>query len=80
MCKELKMDKIVLAGGVSANKFLREDLEEKAKEFGIQIIYSPLVLCTDNAAMVASQGYFMLIENKGIADLSLSPNPNIPLE
>ena len=80
MCKKLKMDKIVLAGGVSANKFLREDLEEKAKEFGIQIIYSPLVLCTDNAAMVASQGYFMLIENKGIADLSLSPNPNIPLE
>ena len=49
--------KIVVAGGVSANKTLRKKLLENNKNFSI---YMPdLKYCTDNAAMIASAGYFL---------------------
>lgn len=78
-CLKNKCKTLVLAGGVSANKYLRDDLVERGEKCGVKVIYPDLKLCTDNAAMIASQGYFMYIENKGIAGLNLSPTPNIPL-
>ena len=78
-CLKQKNKQIVLAGGVSANKYLREDLESRARQNNIEVLYPPLILCTDNAAMIACQGYYLFKENKNIAKLSLSPNPNIPL-
>lgn len=49
--------KIVVAGGVSANKTLRKKLLENNKNFSV---YMPdLKYCTDNAAMIASAGYFL---------------------
>lgn len=49
---------ICLAGGVAANLKLRELAEKYANENGIKLHYPPLVLCTDNAAMIAARGYF----------------------
>lgn len=49
---------VCLAGGVAANSKLRELAEKYANENGINIHYPPLVLCTDNAAMIAARGYF----------------------
>lgn len=49
---------ICLAGGVAANLKLRELSEKYASENGIKLHYPPLVLCTDNAAMIAARGYF----------------------
>lgn len=49
---------VCLAGGVAANLKLRELAEKYAAESGIKLHYPPLVLCTDNAAMIAARGYF----------------------
>lgn len=53
-----KMDKVVLAGGVSANSLLRRKAEEMCRLHGFKLYIPPLKYCTDNAAMIASQGYF----------------------
>ncbi len=49
---------IVLAGGVAANSHLRKAVEKTADKFGAKLFLPPLKLCGDNAAMIASQGYF----------------------
>ena len=66
--KMYKFKNIVLAGGVSANLHLRKTMDEEAKKIGAEVFYPPLRLCTDNAAMIASAGYFNFIENKSIVD------------
>ncbi len=66
--KQFGHDKIVLAGGVSANKKLREKMDEEANKIGAKVFYPPINLCTDNAAMIASAGYYNFINNKAIAD------------
>lgn len=53
---------IVLAGGVAANSHLRKAVEETANKFGAKLYLPPLKLCGDNAAMIASQGYFEYLE------------------
>ena len=52
------VDDVCLAGGVAANKKLRELYKKYAKESGIKLHYPPLVLCTNNAAMIAARGYY----------------------
>ncbi len=49
---------IVLAGGVAANSHLRAAVEATASKYGARLFLPPLSLCGDNAAMIASQGYF----------------------
>lgn len=61
-------DKIVLAGGVSANELLRENMDKAAQEISAKVFYPPIKLCTDNAAMIASAGYYNYINNKSIVD------------
>lgn len=50
--------RVVCAGGVAANSFLRAALSEMAKRAHIQLYLPPLNLCGDNAAMIGSQAYF----------------------
>lgn len=64
--KEEHIDKIVLAGGVSANKLLRESMTNEAQKIGARVFYPELVLCTDNAAMIAAAGYYNFIAGKSI--------------
>ena len=49
---------VVLAGGVAANSHLRKACTEVAEKHGVKIYIPPLKLCGDNAAMIASQGYY----------------------
>lgn len=49
---------LALVGGVSANLRLRQKMEEMTQELGVRLTIPPLALCTDNAAMVASAGYY----------------------
>lgn len=73
-------NKIVLAGGVSANTYLREKMSEEANKIGAKVFFPPLKLCTDNAAMIAAAGYYNFIENLHIADpKTLVPTSNIAL-
>ena len=50
--------KLVIAGGVSANRLLRSRLEEICRENGWRLFMPPLSLCGDNAAMVGAQAYY----------------------
>ena len=61
--------RLVVAGGVSANKLLRQRLEKMGKDLDVEIYYPRIEFCTDNAAMVAYTGsrYFAL----GKSDSSL---------
>ena len=52
--KQLKLRRILLAGGVAANSALREQMSREAAETGIEVYYPSLGLCMDNAAMVAA--------------------------
>lgn len=56
--KELKLQKIALAGGVSANRVLRQMITQKAKEAGYEAFMPELIYCTDNAAMIGSAAYY----------------------
>ena len=50
------LDQLVVAGGVGANRRLREALAQKAAAEGFEVFYPPLDLCTDNGAMIAFAG------------------------
>ena len=63
--------KIVLAGGVSANSLLRAKSQKLCKKRGWELYLPELKYCGDNAAMVASQGYYEFIAGvKAKADLN----------
>lgn len=66
---------IILAGGVAANSLLRSELTKKASELGIEVSYPSMILCTDNAGMIAKAGYYKLINSKDdscFADINLN--------
>lgn len=72
------MKKVVLAGGVSANSYIRKQFKELGKKEKIKIYYPELSLCTDNAAMIAVAGYYEYISGKK-SELSLNAIPNLKL-
>lgn len=78
-CKKFKLNTLCVAGGVSANSFLRQTLTNMAEKENISVYFPPLKLCTDNAAMIASLAYFNLISGIGISDLSLDAVSNIAI-
>ena len=76
--ESLNIDTIALAGGVSANSYIRERFLELEKTDNMKIYYPEPVLCTDNAAMIASAGYYNYIN--GIkSDLELNAIPNLKI-
>jgi N6-L-threonylcarbamoyladenine synthase len=66
---------IVLAGGVSANSYLREQMKSRLDNSGIELIIPPLWCTTDNAAMIAKVAE-RLYEKKVFAPLTLGVDPN----
>ena len=69
--------KLVLAGGVSANSYIRNAFMNLGKD-GIQIYMPDSKLCTDNAAMIASAGYYDYLEGN-LSDYTLNAIPNLKL-
>ena len=79
-CLKSGLKKLVISGGVSANLCLRNKLDRLAKEKGIEVFYPELKLCTDNAAMIASAGYYNYLAKKNIVDpKTLKPTSVIAL-
>ena len=76
--REFSTDKIVIAGGVSRNSYIRKSFDELAEELKIKVYYPEPILCTDNAAMIAAMGYYNYI-NEEKADLKLNAIPNLKI-
>ncbi len=75
--EQIKTNKIALAGGVSANSYIRQKFIDLEKQ-GYKIYYPEPVLCTDNAAMIAASGYYRYLAND-TADLTLNAIPNLKI-
>ena len=75
--KQINVKTVALAGGVSANSYIRNEFL-KLKEIGIEVYMPDLKLCTDNAAMIASAGYYNFVDGKR-DELDLNAVPNLKL-
>ena len=77
--KQYKVEQVVLAGGVSANSYLRSEIQRIFKNTAIDVIIPPLWCTTDNAAMIAKVGDY-LYDEKVFAHLSLGVDPSWKIE
>ena len=71
--------KVVLAGGVAANSEIRERIEKLCRRLGCSFYMPTRELCTDNAAMVASQAYFEFKSGK-VAGMDLNAYATMPAD
>ncbi len=78
-CDDLGYDKIVIAGGVSANSVLRRRMKESCDKNNRQLFVPELKYCGDNAAMVGSQGYYEALSGN-FADLDLNATATLPID
>ena len=75
--KQTELKTLVLGGGVSANSYIRDEFL-KLENKGIKVYTPDIKLCTDNAAMIASAGYYNYINGK-ISSLDLNAVPNLKI-
>jgi N6-L-threonylcarbamoyladenine synthase len=76
--KDRGVDTVLLGGGVVANTRLRERMAEMATREGLRVLYPPLDLCTDNAAMIAAVGAARLARGER-SSLDIAADPNLRL-
>ena len=75
---EYKARQVLLAGGVPANRPLRQQLADRCAQLNLPLVIPPLSLCTDNAAMIAAAGYISY-QRRRFASLDLNGVPGLPL-
>ncbi|HAS6234541.1 TPA: tRNA (adenosine(37)-N6)-threonylcarbamoyltransferase complex transferase subunit TsaD [Vibrio vulnificus] len=73
------MKRIVIAGGVSANRRLRAELEKLAHKVGGDVYYPRTEFCTDNGAMIAYAG-MQRLKNNEVSDLAVEARPRWPID
>ncbi len=74
--RHAQVSNIVIGGGVAANSALREHLQTACDEAGLRLHLTPMIYCTDNAAMIAALGYQRFLRGE-TADLSLEPRAGL---
>ena len=75
LAKEQGVNQILVAGGVAANKALRQSLIDKSP---LPVLIPPFILCTDNAAMIAACAYYRYQSGK-VDGLDMDAIPNLKL-
>jgi N6-L-threonylcarbamoyladenine synthase len=79
--QQTELERLVCAGGVAANRLLREQLAAAAAKKKLEVFYPELALCTDNGAMIALAGALRLNANAALAqqsyDFSVKPRWNL---
>jgi N6-L-threonylcarbamoyladenine synthase len=79
--RHCNLDRLVVAGGVGANRRLRQRLDADAAAAGIRVHYPEVALCTDNGAMIAYCGAQRLLAGqRGSADGAFGVRPRWPLQ
>ena len=76
LLKEREQKILVISGGVSANDGLRKRMEERGAKEDVRIYYPEKILSTDNAAMIASAGYFRYKKGE-CSELSMQVTSNL---
>ena len=76
---EYNIKNLIVAGGVAANKGLREKLTEECEKHNINLTFPDMKYCTDNGAMIAASGYFAYMRGDR-ADLTLNANSSLDLK
>ena len=61
--KDLKINQVAVAGGVSANSALRQAFVDYGKKYNWDVFIPPFSFTTDNAAMICQAGYFKYLDN-----------------
>ena len=77
--KQTGYNRLVIAGGVSANKSLREQLEAQLAKINASVFYARKEFCTDNGAMIAYAGAQRLLAGES-ADLAINVTPRWPMD
>ena len=75
--KKTNISNIAIAGGVSANSYLRKKLNELGKQNNLKIFIPKFEYCTDNAAMIAIAGKYKYISKKSKSDYSESASARL---
>ncbi len=78
LLKETGLKTFCLSGGVAANMPLREALKKMCDEEDVEFHVPPMILCTDNAAMIGCAGYYHYLK-RGKDDLSFEVDPDLGL-
>ncbi len=81
-CSQRRLSTLVVAGGVGANRRLRERLDSAAREQGVRVCYPEVALCTDNGAMIAFAAALRLqagLAKTGARDGAFAVRPRWPL-
>lgn len=79
-CEEYNVKQLIVAGGVSANKGLKEKLNKMNHNPDLEICIPSIKYCTDNAAMLACAGYFRYLKNNKVDSLDMNANSSMDLE
>ncbi|WP_305416834.1 tRNA (adenosine(37)-N6)-threonylcarbamoyltransferase complex transferase subunit TsaD [Photobacterium leiognathi] len=77
--KQTGLKRLVIAGGVSANKYLRQELESMMQNLKGEVFYPRTEFCTDNGAMIAYAG-MQRLKNKETMDLGVKAYPRWPID
>ncbi len=75
---QLGIERLIIAGGVTANKYLRGEMEKLAQKHNIKLTIPPIKYCTDNAAMIGCAAYPLYLK-KDFTDFSLNAQSALDL-
>ncbi len=78
-CREYNVKQLIVAGGVSANKGLKEKLNKENSDSNLEICIPSIKYCTDNAVMIACAGYYRYLKNDTLDTLDLNADASLEL-
>jgi N6-L-threonylcarbamoyladenine synthase len=78
--QQCRLTRLVVAGGVSANRHMRQTLAALARKEKYEVYFPRLEFCTDNGAMIAFAGCQRLLQGNAIANLEIQARPRWPLD